>query len=387
MDDNFVNLSQALSAPAELAYNHRESQKQPAQIALNQINKTLSKLIPSGYLVKNSGIAHRNLPHIPWVAILDSDETKSTQTGIFIVYLYRADMSEIFLSLNQGYTAHENRVKLMPKVKKGTSLQNLALNSITRETKVLKSKLEENFRKLKNLEFEIDLHSGEKMAMGYMAGHMAGFSYKTGSMPTEQVLLEHLEIMYSLYSSACEVADENTSLQPETWTTPSGAEYKRKIIEKKKILVFSDFKPKDSSPVLINQNSNAINKDIYMTRKHEKLIIDFVAYIRKFDFEATNDIKEIGKRDLLIKSKQGQELLIEAKTVKTDGEAAVRDAIGQLFAYQYEYYQTDDRPILVGLFNLQISEFWQGLLQELGIEWIYQQNGDWYTSKGLKQYF
>ena len=70
-------------------------------------------------------------------------------------------------------------------------------------------------------------------------------------------------------------------------------------------------------------------------------------------------------------------------TVKTDGEEAVRDAIGQLLAYRYEYYEKDYRPELIALFNLKISELWQGLLEELEIEWVFSHNGNWHTSERL----
>jgi hypothetical protein len=170
-------------------------------------------------------------------------------------------------------------------------------------------------------------------------------------------------------------------LNPESWTTTSGDnEYKRSQISKNKTVNYNEFNPKASTPVKVNLSKN-IRVDEFRSRKHEKLIEDFVAYVHQFDFKATNN--KIGKRDLLIKNSEDLEFLVEAKTVKTDGEEAVRDAIGQLLAYRYEYYEKDYRPELIALFNLKISELWQGLLEELEIQWVFSHNGNWYASKRL----
>ena len=41
---------------------------------------------------------------VPWVAILDRSETTTVQRGIYVVYLFREDMSGVYLTLNQGVT-------------------------------------------------------------------------------------------------------------------------------------------------------------------------------------------------------------------------------------------------------------------------------------------
>ena len=45
-----------------------------------------------------------NWATIPWIAALDSRETTRTSAGIYVVYLFRADMSGLYLTLNQGTT-------------------------------------------------------------------------------------------------------------------------------------------------------------------------------------------------------------------------------------------------------------------------------------------
>ena len=41
---------------------------------------------------------------VPWVAFLDSRETATTQDGVYVIILFRADMSGLYVTLNQGIT-------------------------------------------------------------------------------------------------------------------------------------------------------------------------------------------------------------------------------------------------------------------------------------------
>lgn len=45
-----------------------------------------------------------NWARVPWVALLDSRETTTTQHGIYVVWLFCEDMSGVYLTLNQGVT-------------------------------------------------------------------------------------------------------------------------------------------------------------------------------------------------------------------------------------------------------------------------------------------
>jgi hypothetical protein len=39
---------------------------------------------------------------VPWVAALDARETTKTSRGVYAIYLFRADLSAVYLTLNQG---------------------------------------------------------------------------------------------------------------------------------------------------------------------------------------------------------------------------------------------------------------------------------------------
>lgn len=81
--------------------------------------KILTKRLPDeikNYLnIKNvkvkGSMGNGNKSLIPWIAIMNEKITKSTQFGLYIVFLFKADMSGFYLSLNQGITYLSNQFK------------------------------------------------------------------------------------------------------------------------------------------------------------------------------------------------------------------------------------------------------------------------------------
>ena len=53
-------------------------------------------------LLVRYGTGMGNVANVPWVAILDGRETKTTTKGIYVVFLFKADMTGLYLTLNQG---------------------------------------------------------------------------------------------------------------------------------------------------------------------------------------------------------------------------------------------------------------------------------------------
>jgi len=45
-----------------------------------------------------------NWAAVPWVALLDMTETTTTRKGVYVILLFRADMSGFYVTLNQGIT-------------------------------------------------------------------------------------------------------------------------------------------------------------------------------------------------------------------------------------------------------------------------------------------
>ncbi len=54
--------------------------------------------------VVRSSIGQGNWAKVPWIAILDGRETETTQHGVYCVFLFRQDMTGVYLALAQGVT-------------------------------------------------------------------------------------------------------------------------------------------------------------------------------------------------------------------------------------------------------------------------------------------
>lgn len=100
-----MDLPQILAGVREHQYQHPAGQNQPAQRHLQAARQALANLVPAGMLVRASG-SGQSLPVVPWIAVLDPGVTKTAQEGLYVVYLYRKDLSRVYLSMNQGTTQH-----------------------------------------------------------------------------------------------------------------------------------------------------------------------------------------------------------------------------------------------------------------------------------------
>ena len=79
----------------------------------HRLAKVLRRDLPSAvrpivlgdrYLIEGSAGQGR-WAEVPWVAVFDRLITNTAQQGFYIVYLFRGDLTGVYLSLNQGVTS------------------------------------------------------------------------------------------------------------------------------------------------------------------------------------------------------------------------------------------------------------------------------------------
>ncbi|MNU12574.1 hypothetical protein D3C71_05980 [compost metagenome] len=158
-----------------------------------KIKSDLPKIIfdiiaqPERYLVRGSYGAG-NWANIPWVAAFDLLVTDSPQTGYYPVFLFRDDMSGVYLSLNQGVT------KIQEKYKRDTK-------------QVLKLKAEDYVSQIKDFfgfnSEEIILKRNEKtnnrLPSLYQAGNIVSKFYPSDNLPSEEDLQKDLKNILIIY--------------------------------------------------------------------------------------------------------------------------------------------------------------------------------------------
>lgn len=154
-------------------------------------------LPPDGkYLVKGSaGTGGR--AQVPWFCVFDPRVTKKASEGFYLVYLFKTDMTGVYLSLNQAWT---------PFGRQGSAA--IGRENIHRVSERIWDLLRRRRDVPAGLRTSIDLAcSGrnDNLARGYEQGHICGLYYAAGSLPDETRLVEDLKDMLRVYASLVEM--------------------------------------------------------------------------------------------------------------------------------------------------------------------------------------
>jgi len=129
-----------------------------------------------------------NWAKVPWIALLEEQETGTTQRGVYCVFLFRQDMSGVYLTFNQGVTQPKNQHG-RPRAhqllqNKATDLRRLCGDLVKREF---------------NLDDDIDLRTDSGLGSDYENSTVAYKFYEAGQVPTDDLLSEDLEAVLKAY--------------------------------------------------------------------------------------------------------------------------------------------------------------------------------------------
>ena len=153
-------------------------------------------------LVVRPSIGQGDWAAIPWVSLLDVRETDTTQRGVYCVYLFREDMSGVYLALAQGVTE--------PKERYGSAAQ--AREYLRTRAQDLRQYCEDLAQRGFALDGNIDLHTGAALGKDYEASTVAHKFYAGGSVPDDLALDDDLEAILSAYDRYLEVKNPNSRL-------------------------------------------------------------------------------------------------------------------------------------------------------------------------------
>jgi hypothetical protein len=149
----------------------------------DKIKQIVSTVDPN-YAVQAS-IGQGNWANVPWVAILDPNQTKTAQKGIYPVYLFRPDGSGFYLSLGFGSTElQENRTVAEAKIK--------ALE--------VKEILKANIPDLNRWDININLNAATATGKSYEWASAGAKFYKSNDIPDNELLIRDLKDLLQIYS-------------------------------------------------------------------------------------------------------------------------------------------------------------------------------------------
>lgn len=133
------------------------------------------------------GVGIGNWANVPWVGILDSRAAQSIRDGIYCVYLFRRDMSGVYITLNQGVTA--------PREKFGWQEAKGLLRTRAGEVRRFSGTLvDAGF----HLDDAIDLRS-DGLGSDYEASTIAHKLYERGAVPADDALRSDLGLALEAY--------------------------------------------------------------------------------------------------------------------------------------------------------------------------------------------
>jgi len=196
---------------------------------------------------------------IPWMALLDTEITKSVQKGISIVFLFTTDAQGVYLTLNQGWTSFEK------------TYGKEAAASISTISQYFQRKLAASVRGNQFTTEPIHLNSNgdklRKLAKGYEAGTVFNKYYDIASLTDKdnnQLIRDLLALAFT-YQQLKE--------------TLNGTEYKEKVSEilSESTTVIEDDAPnqatslhEDSTPYVVDSpaaKSGRVTKTDYLEQE------------------------------------------------------------------------------------------------------------------------
>jgi hypothetical protein len=341
-------------------YDRLEGVSTPTQQLIRSADTQVGDYAPIGFITTGkagAGVAAT----IPWFGFLDPDETTTPHEGLCVVYLFRADLESVWLTLIQRVTG------LYGSLRPATA----ARARLREDGDRIRAQL--GAARISTFERAIDLGATGRLPAGYEAGAVVAIEYVTSALPPEPVLRKDLQRMFALYQDA--IAAKRTLLvtAPGSIATPGGSATDGSSAGD----VFDHFKPKSSGDYVAHVEGGTFTR----TRRHEALIAEYGEWARTQGFSA---LTEVHPRDLVLR-RDSTEWLIEGEVLRRGNAAhAVREAIGQLFEYRrFEYTgQGKEAPELVGLFSEPIGNAYVELLDELGVHSVWRDGATWTGSAG-----
>ncbi|POX90633.1 hypothetical protein C3477_06755 [Mycobacterium kansasii] len=342
-----MNLQELLLRIAS-TYDRALDMQSEAQLLLRKSSETvLGPAVSANYVVKGSG-GQSTPAFVPWIAVFNPDETDQAQHGMYVVYLFKADMTGVYLSLNHGVT---ELTSLHGRQKARMILANQA------------TEIRAHMPALSPYLATIDLASRAGLPRDYEAGNIAALAYDTAALPSSAELVADLDELLRLYDNALDVRDAlRIKAADKILTTKQALEIPP---------VEPEFKPKSSADYIQHFKEQHLVK----SRSHEKVVRLYGEFLSDRGF--VPNTKNVHPRDLTAE-RNHEHWLIEVKVViKANGVAATREALAQLLMYREFLYPEGVDVHMLAVFSESVGELNVKLLEKYGIASAWKSGDAW----------
>ena len=156
------------------------------------------------------GVGKGNWASVPWIALMDTRETDTTQRGVYCVFLFRHDSTGVYLTFNQGVTQFRREPG-----------RGNVRDSIHARAEELRRYCGDLAASGFQMDDAIDLRSETGLAMDYESSTIAYKLYEAAKVPNNDRLLADVEAVLSSYDRYLEAKPESVSqlpgTQPSSW--------------------------------------------------------------------------------------------------------------------------------------------------------------------------
>ncbi|MFI6286560.1 MrcB family domain-containing protein [Streptomyces sp. NPDC051018] len=335
----------------------------PGQKLLRSVGRRKDLILPQGYRAIGRG-GQGTPAATPWIGVLDPLVTNDPKRGLYLAYIFGADLASVTLTLQQGVTRLEDRLG------KGDALR----EHLTRRSSELRRRLPQ--KKMQRWLHSPSFGDSGVKPRAYEASSVCARRYDIPDLPPEDELQDDLSQAMELLQQAA--AAEKLLLVEEGKSLLS-AGYEGGSHGMSDPL--SGFHPKDSRSYI----AKIAAKQQIKSRDHERLIKGFGPYILSRGYIPTTE--RAHPKDLVLRlagnsPDEGPQWLVEAKVVRAgNSTTAVREAVGQLKEYSFFLYRERGLalPHLLALFTEDVGVY-SRYLEDAGIASIWQSGDEWQGS-------
>ncbi|ARF56136.1 MrcB family domain-containing protein [Streptomyces gilvosporeus] len=308
----------------------------PGQGVLREAGTRLVGALPYGMKAEGHG-GQGGAAATPWIRVFDPAAGGRGTNGLYLAYIFAADLKSVALTLQQGVTVFSEQL--------ATTGQRLRAHLAVR-ARSLQAELHDALIAEWNDQPQF-MHRGWR-ARAYEASSVAARCYAIDRLPSEGDLCADLGTMTTILKAALavepQIAVVNDPAGPMVEYTHHGHGTYEGL---------DGFRPKTGGDYVVQ----IAEREEQRKQAHEGLIQRFGPYILGRGFTPVTD--RVHPRDLILQA-DGAEWLVEAKAVKKGNTTqAVREAVGQLLEYRYFLYtqKNEPTPHLLGLFSEDIGVY------------------------------
>ncbi|WP_435969877.1 MrcB family domain-containing protein [Streptomyces sp. Qhu_M48] len=323
-------------------------------------------VLPPGFKAEGHG-GQTTPAATPWIGVFDERGMRDPKKGLYLAYIFSADLKNVTLTLQQGITWLEAHLG------KGIARQDHLRHHAAR--------LRRAVRRKECLDWvdEPELRDDAARPRAYEAASVIAKVYETAALPSDIALTEDLLLGVEALRRA-EEFDRVWWMSGDTDAVQLaydlGSHAPRFAVAPADFDPLADFHPKDGSEYKVQITARQQIKQ----RLHEDLIKDFGHHVVDRGY-VPSTLRQHPKDLVLRQSRdsggQDPEWLVEAKIVRNgNATVAVREALGQLYEYRHFLYQQRPEPFLVGLFSEEIG-IYAPYLEEQGIASIWRADDGW----------